>query len=344
MKMNQIDNELLERAIALADTQLFPNALEVDAQGTVPASQLDLICEAGFHGLFVPTEFGGLGVSPQTQWAVHEAISGGCLTTSFVWAQHAGPSKAAAETNGPMKGRWAEALATGESRGGVAFAHLNRPGTPILRAEPEGKGWLFSGTAPFVTGWGHIDVVLTAARHGESIVWAMLDAEDCETLTSRRLSLAAIDSAVTVELTLDNHPVSESSVTSVESFSEWAEKYRYGLRSNGSNPLGVTSRATRLLGPSPLDEQLNEARNKINKATVEELPEARALLGDLCVRATSALVATVGGSALFVEQQAQRLARESLFLLVQGQTPEIKKHHLKLLTDNAATRRSANGN
>ena len=77
---------------------------------------------------------------------------------------------------------------------------------------------------------------------------------------------------------------------------------------------------------------------------MEELPEARALLGDLCVRATSALVATVGGSALFVEQQAQRLARESLFLLVQGQTPEIKKHHLKLLTDNAATRRSTNGN
>ena len=102
-------------------------------------------------------------------------------------------------------------------------------------------------------------------RSKESIVWAMIDAEDCETLTSRRLSLAAIDSAVTVELTLDNHPVSERSVTSVESFSEWAEKYRHGLRSNGSNPLGVTSRATRLLGPSPLDEQLNEARNKINK-------------------------------------------------------------------------------
>ena len=340
--MNQIDNELVERAVALADNQLFPKALEVDAQGTVPDSQLDLICDAGFHGLFVSTEFGGLGVSPQTQWAVHEAISGGCLTTSFVWAQHAGPSKAAIETNGPMKARWAEALATGESRGGVAFAHLNRPCTPMRRADPQGNGWLFSGTAPFVTGWGHIDVVLTAARHGESIVWAMLDAEDCETLTSRRLSLAAIDSAVTVELTLDNHPVSDKSVTSVETFSEWAEKYRHGLRSNGSNPLGVASRAARLLGPSPLDEQLYEARNKINSAGAEELPEARALLGDLCVRATSALVAKVGGSALFVEQQAQRLARESLFLLVQGQTPEIKKHHLKLLTDHAATRRSAN--
>ncbi|HAF68174.1 MAG TPA: hypothetical protein DCL16_03540 [Acidimicrobiaceae bacterium] len=343
MKMNQIDNELVERATTLADNQLFPKALEVDAEGTVPTTQLDLICEAGFHGLFAPTEFGGMGASPQTQWAVHEAISGGCLTTSFVWAQHAGPTRAAAETAGPMKARWVEALATGESRGGVAFAHLNRPGLPILRAEPTSDGWLFSGTAPFVTGWGHIDVVLTAARYGESIVWAMLDAKDCETLTSRRLSLAAIDSAVTVELSFDNHPVSEKSVTSVEAFSDWAEKYRHGLRSNGSNPLGVASRATSLLGPSPLDQQLDKARKRINSATTEELPEARAVLGDLCVRATSALVATVGGSALFVEQQAQRLAREALFLLVQGQTPEIKQHHLKLLTDNSLSEASSNG-
>jgi len=337
MKMNQIDNELVDRAAALADEQLFPKALEVDAEGTVPVTQLDLLCEAGFHGLFAPPEFGGLGASPETQWAVHEAISGGCLTTSFVWAQHAGPCKAAAETNGPMKARWAEALASGESKGGVAFAHLNRPGIPTLRAEPQGNGWLFSGTAPFVTGWGHIDVVLTAARHGESIVWAMLDAKESETLTSRRLALAAIDSAVTVELSLDNHPVSEKSVTTVEAFSDWAEKYRHGLRSNGSNPLGVTSRATSLLGPSPFDQQLGDARSRINSAKTEELPEARAILGDLCVRATSALVATVGGSALFVEQQAQRLAREALFLLVQGQTPEIKQHHLKLLTGSPAS-------
>ena len=40
--MNQIDNELLERAVALADNQLFPNALEVDAQGTVPVSYTHL--------------------------------------------------------------------------------------------------------------------------------------------------------------------------------------------------------------------------------------------------------------------------------------------------------------
>ena len=333
--MNDLDRELVDRAAQLADNHLFPSALEVDTSGVVPSQQLDLVRDAGFHGLFAPVEFGGLGASPETQWAVHESLSGGCLTTSFVWAQHAGPSKAAIETTGPMRQRWAEALATGESRGGVAFAHLNRPGTPVLLAEPRAGGWEFSGSAPFVTGWGHIDVVLTAARHNDSVVWAMLDAQDCETISSRRLTLAAIDSAVTVELSFDKHPVAEASVISVENFAEWTDRYRKGLRANGSNPLGVAARAAKLLGPSLLDGQLIDARDRINAATVEELPAARALLGDLCVRATSALIANVGGSALFMEQQAQRLARESLFLLVQGQTPEIKEHHMRLLTESA---------
>ena len=333
--MSDLDRELVDRAAQLADNHLFPSALEVDASGVVPSLQLDLVRDAGFHGLFAPVEFGGLGASPETQWAVHESLSGGCLTTSFVWAQHAGPSKAAIETTGPMRQRWAEALATGESRGGVAFAHLNRPGTPVLLAAPRAGGWEFSGSAPFVTGWGHIDVVLTAARHNDSVVWAMLDAQDCETISSRRLTLAAIDSAVTVELSFDKHPVAEASVISVENFAEWTDRYRKGLRANGSNPLGVAARAAKLLGPSLLDGQLIDARDRINAATVEELPAARALLGDLCVRATSALIANVGGSALFMEQQAQRLARESLFLLVQGQTPEIKEHHMRLLTESA---------
>ena len=336
--MSYLDSDLVDRATQLADNHLFPSALKVDASGAIPSAQLDLVRDAGFHGLFAPTEFGGLGASPETQWAVHESLSGGCLTTSFVWAQHAGPSKAAVETNGPMRTRWAEALATGESRGGVAFAHLNRPGTPMLQAEPKGGGWAFSGSAPFVTGWGHIDVVLTAARHNDSVVWAMVDAQDCETITSRRLALAAVDSAVTVELTFDKHPIPTTSVTSIESFTEWTDRYRKGLRANGSNPLGVAARAAKLLGPSPLDEQLIDARNRINNATVDQLPAARAHLGDLCVRATSALVAKVGGSALFMEQQAQRLARESLFLLVQGQTPEIKEHHMRLLTESADPR------
>ena len=70
------------------------------------------------------------------------------LNHQFVWAQHAGASKAAIETTGPMRQRWADALATGESRGGAAFAHLNRPGTLRFEREPKNSGWEFSGSRP----------------------------------------------------------------------------------------------------------------------------------------------------------------------------------------------------
>ena len=83
--MSEIDGEILATAAELADANLFPGALAVDAKGEVPTAALDLVCGAGFHGLFSPTEFGGLGASPETQWAVLEALAGGCLTTSFVW-------------------------------------------------------------------------------------------------------------------------------------------------------------------------------------------------------------------------------------------------------------------
>ena len=119
-----------------------------------------------------------------------------------------------------------------------------------MSAEPDSAGgYRFSGHAPFVTGWGHIDVVLTAARLGEDVVWAMLDASESASLTARRLELAAVDSSVTVELRYDRHVVPAECVTHVEPYSVWLGKYHAGLRGNGSLPLGVAGRALDLLGP-----------------------------------------------------------------------------------------------
>ena len=56
--MSKIDGEIVARAAELADANLFPGALAVDAKGEVPVAALDLVCGAGFHGLFSPTEFG----------------------------------------------------------------------------------------------------------------------------------------------------------------------------------------------------------------------------------------------------------------------------------------------
>ena len=61
------------------------------------------------------------------------------------------------------------------------------------------------------------------------------------------------------------------------------------------------------------------------------MPDRRAQVGYVGIRATSALVSSVGGRAITLAHHAQRLAREALFLLVQGQTADIRSGHLRRL-------------
>ncbi|MYA81721.1 MAG: acyl-CoA dehydrogenase [Acidimicrobiales bacterium] len=324
--------EFLSAAQQLADDVLFERALDVDMSGEVPAQNLDLFRDAGFYGLWTPREVGGCGFDELERLPILEALAGGCLTTAFVWAQHGGGSANAARmpSGSPLHERWARALATGQARSGVAFAHILRP-EPCLFAEGSGDGWVLRGVAPFVTGWGHIDAVLVAAHEADRLVWMLLPADEAPTLTSQRLRLAAVDSSVTVELHFDGHVVGHDDVVEVIDYEDWLSFYRTGLRTNGALMLGVAGRALKLLGPSPLDAELDAARTALQAAEVEEMPDRRAQVGYIGVRATSALVSSVGGRAITLAHHAQRLAREALFLLVQGQTADIRSGHLRRL-------------
>lgn len=322
--------EFLSAAQQLADDVLFERALDVDMSGEVPAQNLDLFRDAGFYGLWTPREVGGCGFDELERLPILEALAGGCLTTAFVWAQHGGGSANAARmpSGSPLHERWARALATGQARSGVAFAHILRP-EPCLFAERSGDGWVLRGVAPFVTGWGHIDAVLVAAHEADRLVWMLVRAAEARTLTSRRLRLAAVDSSVTVELHFGGHAVGDDEVLEIIEYGDWLSFYRQGLRTNGALMLGVASRALGLLGPSPLDGELDAARRALYAAEVDEMPERRAQVGHVGIRATSALVSSVGGRAITLAHHAQRLAREALFLLVQGQTAEIRAGHLR---------------
>ncbi len=68
----------------------------------------------------------------------------------------------------------------------------------------------------------------------------------------------------------------------------------------------------------------------------ERLDERLALRGqalELGVRASAALVAATGGSALALDAAPQRLAREALFHLVQAQTPPVRRATLTRMGD-----------
>jgi hypothetical protein len=224
-------------------------------------------------------------------------------------------------------------------RGGIALGGL-MPGPPRLRARPDRGGWRLDGDAPWVTGWGLIDLLLVVARGPEdSVVSLIMDATAQPGLTVTRERLAAVHASVTVRLGFDGVLVPGERWAGQEPFDP-AEGLRPDrLRVNGSLALGLVRRCTRLLGPGPLDDELAACRELLDDAITADaitadataMAEARAAASELAVRAAAALAVRDGSRSVTVDQHAQRLAREALFLLVFGSRPGIKSALLRRL-------------
>jgi alkylation response protein AidB-like acyl-CoA dehydrogenase len=326
----------VELARELADDVLFPGALGADAAEIVPIDRLDRLAAAGFYGLAGPEHAGGMGVDFATALEVIEIIASGCLTTAFVWIQHHGAVRAVDEARPALRDAWLARLCSGAVRAGVAFSGLRRPGPPILTTEAEGDGWRFNGFAPWVTGWGRVNVIRAAARRDDGdIVWALVDATAGPTLRAEPLRLAAVNASATVTVSFDHHLVPADRVISIQRFDEWQAADRANLRLNGSLALGVARRCAALLESDPLATELVECRRALDMATPDSMPEQRARASQLALRAATTLVVSGGGRSITMDHHAQRLAREALFLLVFGQTPAIKAAQLHRLYDGS---------
>jgi Acyl-CoA dehydrogenase, N-terminal domain len=299
----------------LADEVLFPAALATDLGETVPAELLDSLASAGLYGLSGPTSAGGVDVDFQTVCGVIEALASGCLTTTFVWVQHIGGVRAAAASDNEAVTEWVAPLCRGERRAGLALGGAV-PGPPLLTARESRDGWTFAGTSPFVSGWGGIDVLHTAGRTDDGrLVWAFVDAHPTDTLEVERLELVALNATATVRVDFRDHPVARERVTSVSAYVEGPPPPEL-LRIHACLPLGVASRSTELLGPTPLDDELTMLRQELDRLDPATIAAARGAAGELALRASAALAVATGSRSLLLHEHAQRLVREALFTLV----------------------------
>jgi alkylation response protein AidB-like acyl-CoA dehydrogenase len=258
----------------------------------------------------------------------------------------------AASTTPGLRERWLESMCRGEWRAGFALGGI-LPGSPGVIARSVDGGWLLSGTAPWVTGWGLVDVLHTAALGPDGIIlWTLVDAVESPTLTCTRLRLVAVHASVTVSVHFQDHFVPGDRVTGTEPLSSWVrpqpaerrpgapeDEARWSLGRHhmatvtGALALGVTGRCCRLLGPSPFDDELVAHRDALNLAATTHpasLPTVRARASQLALRAAASLVVATGSRSLLLDQHPQRLMREATFLLVFGTRPPIPTELRKL--------------
>jgi alkylation response protein AidB-like acyl-CoA dehydrogenase len=319
---------VLAVARELADDVLFPDAMRVDRLDVLPPAHLDALAAAGLYGAPAPADAGGLGLDLREVGGVVEELAGGCLATAFVLIQHFRLVMTLADGAAPaLRDRWLASACQGRTRGGIALTGLI-PGPPQLRAEPAEGGWRLDGTAPWVTGWGLIDLVQVVARGpDDTVVTLIVDAAAQPGLAVTRQRLSAVDASVTVRLGFDGVMIPQERFVDQVPFDPAASVQPAGLRLNGSLALGLACRCCRMLGPGPLDDEVTACRDRLDAALGADpatMAEARAAASELALRAAAALAVRDGGNAVTVDEHAQRLAREAVFLLVFGSRPGIK--------------------
>ena len=336
---------MLERAHTIAEEVLFPAAPEVDVQSVIPRGHFDLLAEQGFYGLAAGAQHGGTEVDFPSLAAILETLSGGCLTTTFTWMQHHGVVRSLTRTaSTELREKYLAAAIRGELRGGVAYAGaIPRP--PRLWASATDGGWLLNGEAPFVTGWGLIDVLLVSARNRAiaaggsegTIISGLIDAVAGAGITVEQLQMVAAQGSNTVRLRFADYLLPLEKVTAEVSHQDFLAGQHRNARLNGCPPMGIATRCIRMIGEAgraEIAEVLNAEQSAIRRRLdgglddPATLPAARAAAAELAYRSAGALVVAVGSSGILARQHAQRLVREATFTLVTAGRPEIKERLL----------------
>ncbi|MFD7433924.1 acyl-CoA dehydrogenase family protein [Streptomyces sp. NPDC059861] len=341
--MTTTPHPLVTRARQLADDLLAPQAETVD-RTEVPAGHIEAIKRSGLLGLGAPEEYGGSAVPASVARETAEILSGACCSTWFVQTQHHTPVATLVKGAAPVRERLLGPMARGELLSGVAYAHLRAfPRTPV-RVERERGGWRFEGTVPWYTGWGLNDVMLLAGITGNGeALFAFTEAREQPGLRpSPPMRLVALTAARTVSLELDGLRLPEEAVALRTPYEQWAAGDRPKTVAASPAVFGVTEAALGLLDDDiadPLRTRLAAIRDRAyalaDEAAPDEHLEERLALRlrsyEVMRAATTAAVVSGGGRSMALTGKAQRLAREALFLLVQGQTAASRRAHLEAL-------------
>jgi alkylation response protein AidB-like acyl-CoA dehydrogenase len=314
-------------------TELFEaTASSVDRTGTIPHDLFEGLAGAGLYGTFAPASLGGLELNLGHMCEVIETLAAASLSPTFVWMQHFRLLAALMDPSTPddLRALLPRAV-SGELKGGVALGGL-LPGPARLRAVESSEGWVLEGDAPWVSGWGIVDVLFVTARGpGRTVISCVLDARDQPGLTITRHQLSALNATSTVRLDFDGLLVNPDRFVSQQPYAPGRESGE-GLRANGSLALGLTRRCCTLLGPSSLDGELGACRTELDNADGDTMPFARARATELAVRAAHVLAVERGSQSSLSGDVAERTTREASLLLVFGSRPSIKTSLLELLS------------
>ncbi|MEV0358421.1 acyl-CoA dehydrogenase family protein [Nocardia sp. NPDC050697] len=346
---------VVARVREYAERVLRPAALRTDRAG-VPRAHIDDLAGLGLLNHLAPPEYGGLALDRSTDRRLHEILAGACFDTWLVWAQHAPLAGRITELR--KQGRpipeLAERILRGELLLGAGVSDVRRFPDHYIAARKADGGWIFDGTVSWVSGWGLNSVLTVAAVEAatETVVTALVPIAE-GVRSAGLLELGAVAGSRTARVRIESVFVPEAHVLAAQTLEQTrhddigtasdARGHHFGLAETvlreleaapdpDARAVAVTWRPRvariRDTAYALADEAL--ARGGGPHRLAERLA-TKAASGEALGTLTRALLIARSGRGLGSDDTAQLYARSALFVLVQGQTGDVRRAQLTRL-------------
>jgi alkylation response protein AidB-like acyl-CoA dehydrogenase len=356
-----MNEQILSEARRLADDLFRPQAEaadQSDIHGQV-GQNVRLLADAGYFGLGISPEFGGIGADDVTRREYTELMASACGVTAFTQQQlHAGGGFVGGARNEALRREKLPLFASGRELCGVGFSHLRRSGPPMVRAERVSGGYRVFGKAPWVTGWSLLDSFILGAMRlpdNDHIYFYVPKAgNEAALLPGPRIPLVVMNASDTVEVTLDGLFLPDEYVLSERSAESLLRSDFCGISGHVFLPLGCARGSVHCLqtmaehrsneifahAAEEFTREIDACRHEALtwSGACADLPDykehalhARAAAIVLAVRAAHAAVTAMGGNAHMLSMPPQRLLREAIFYTTTAQTPDVQNGTLDLL-------------
>ena len=171
-----MDFELSDDLIALQDMarrfaadHIAPHARKWDREADIPRDLVAKLAELGFLGIFIPTEYGGVGLGDLGASVIMEEIARHCGATALMLDAHNALCSAhlIRAANAEQKAKYFPKLASGEYLGAWA---LSEPGCGsdaaalTTTAALESDAWILNGAKQWITNGHYAGVYVVMAR------------------------------------------------------------------------------------------------------------------------------------------------------------------------------------
>lgn len=347
--------QFIAKVKAHAEGVLRPAALRTDREG-VPTGYVSELAELGLLNHAAPAEFGGAAIGRSDDRRIHEIIAGACFNTWLVWAQHAPMvgRLAVAHQKGAELSDLARDVLAGRLLLGAGISDVRRYPHSYISATPTGGGWRLSGTISWVSGWGLNTVLVVAAvdETTRSVITAFVPADG--RLRADHLELAAVGGSRTERVTLDDVYIPASAVILTQSLTDWRTEDLGTAGDTRPQYFGLAATVLAELEDAPhpgarrvahvwrprFDALRSTAYDLADEAKatgderhrISERVSTKAAVGEALSVITRALVVARSGRGISLEDTAQLHARSALFLLVQGQSADVRDAQLASLS------------